>query len=389
MAEPQNSAATFAEVPTAGGGRIGLATLNNPKALNALSLEMIDLLYERLLQWQDDPELVAVWLDGAGDRAFCAGGDIVRLYEAMGEHPGEIPPLAEAFFGREYRLDYLIHRFPKPIICWGSGVVMGGGLGLMAGASHRVVTETTRIAMPEINIGLYPDVGGTWFLNRMPQGTGLFLGITGAHCNGADALAVGWADQLVGSERREELLARLRALDWQGGGGDRERVTELLAELDSASRDLRPEGQVATHLAAMETAAAAETISTAVNAILAIPDPDKWLARAQQSLANGCPTTAHLVWRQLREGGELSLADVFRRELIMSVQCAAHGEFREGVRALLIDKDNRPRWRYRHVDQVPESYVDEFFASPWPESAHPLRDIEEIDNNKTHKRSRI
>lgn len=378
MTENPNTPVIFSELPCGDGGRIAVATLNNPKTLNALSLDMIDPLFEKLQQWRDDPEVVAVWLDGAGDRAFCAGGDIVRLYHAMGEHPGEIPPLAEAFFGREYRLDYLIHTFPKPLICWGSGVVMGGGLGLMSGASHRVVTDTTKVAMPEINIGLYPDVGGTWFLNRMPAGTGLFLGVTGAHCNGADALAVGWADQLVGAERKGELQERLQALKWQGNAGDHDRVTGLLEELDAASRDQRPEGQVATHLRAMEAVAATDTITGAVDAILGLPDPDKWLARAQHSLAKGCPTTAHLVWRQIREGADLSLGDVFRRELVMSVQCTAHEEFREGVRALLVEKDNQPKWRYSSVAEVPDSYVDGFFVSPWSDEEHPLRDIEAL-----------
>src|SRR5690606_15192614 len=189
---------------------IGIATLNVPRALNALSLEMIDLLKMQLDDWQQDARIAAVWLDAEGDKAFCAGGDVVRLYQSMVDTPtGERNHYAEAFFGREYQLDYLLHTYGKPVICWGHGIVMGGGLGLMSGCSHRVVTEKSRIAMPEITIGLHPDVGGSWFLSRMPGRTGLFLGLTGANINAADALYIGLADRAIGSGLKAQVFDAL------------------------------------------------------------------------------------------------------------------------------------------------------------------------------------
>ncbi|EWG99884.1 hypothetical protein Q427_22465 [Halomonas sp. BC04] len=178
-------AVIFDERPTRDGGRIGVATLNAPKSLNALTLTMAQQLMAKLDAWAVDRSIVAVWLEGAGEKAFCAGGDVVALYRSMTEEgenrgSGRDSVFAETYFTTEYRLDYRIHTYPKPILLWGDGIIMGGGLGLTAGASHRIVTETTRIAMPEITIGLYPDIGASWFLNRMPPGIGAYLGITGA-----------------------------------------------------------------------------------------------------------------------------------------------------------------------------------------------------------------
>lgn len=365
----------FEERACADGHHIGLITLNAPKALNALSLEMIDAIYPQLLRWQDDDQVACVFLQGSGDRAFCAGGDIVHLYRSMVEAGGGHNQHAEDFFTREYRLDYLLHTFAKPIICWGNGVVMGGGLGLMAGCSHRIVTETARIAMPEMAIGLYPDVGGTWFLNRMPDGTGLFLGLTGAHCNASDALALGWADHFLPQSEKDNLLQALCDHVWDQTDSRHSELSALLLELSTPHRAEQPEGQVAHHRDVIRELTSSDNLVDVVNAILSAPAQDTWFEKAQKALARGCPTTAHLVWRQLHGGRDLSLADVFRRELIMSVRCAQIGETQEGVRALLIEKDNQPKWAFTRVEDVPAEYVDGFFASPWPEDAHPLRDL--------------
>nr|MBL0709515.1 enoyl-CoA hydratase/isomerase family protein [Colwellia sp.] len=159
---------TFQELDCNNGKKIAVATLNSPRSLNALSGNMIDLLYPQLKIWQSQTNIVAVFLKGEGDKAVCAGGDIEHMYDDMKASKGEFSPGIEEYFTKEYQLDYLIHPFNKPFIVWGNGIVMGGGLGMMAGGSHRVVTENSRIAMPEVSIGLYPDVGGSYFLNRMP-----------------------------------------------------------------------------------------------------------------------------------------------------------------------------------------------------------------------------
>ena len=164
-----------------GGMRVAVATLDAPKSLHALTLDMVRLLDGALQRWAFDPSIACVVLQSSTDKAFCAGGDVRSLRAAVLAEPQAMPnAVAQAFFSEEYRLDHRIHTYSKPLLVWGGGIVMGGGLGLMAGASHRVVTETTRIAMPEISIGLFPDVGGSWLLPRMPGRSGLFLGLTGA-----------------------------------------------------------------------------------------------------------------------------------------------------------------------------------------------------------------
>ncbi len=357
-------------------GRIGVATLNRPDALNSLNLEMIDALYARFQEWRADPDIVLVILRGAGDRAFCAGGDVRRLYETIIECDYGPNPYAVEFFTHEYRLDYLIHTFPRPVLCFGDGIVMGGGMGLMTGASHRVVTERTRMAMPEITIGLYPDVGGTWFLNRMPPGAGLFLGLTGASINAGDALYTGLADAFLESGRWSGLVNCLLAENWQGDeSADRERLDEILSSV-AADTGNCPRANLESHANTVARVTAPDSLRGVVKRILAAGrDGDRWLERAAAGLEAGSPTTAHLVYEQLRRGGTLSLAEVFRMELVMSVQCTRHPDFAEGVRALLVDKDNRPQWKYGRVADVPRDWVEAHFRSPWNEGEHPLADL--------------
>eukprot|EP01032_Pedospumella_encystans_P027780 gene27781-31381_t len=203
------------------GSLIGVLTLSAEKTLNALSLPMVELLSAQLAAWAYDERIAMVLLQGAGDKAFCAGGDLHNLYSTMMAHrasrqAGEVlgNGYANEFFAREYTLDYRIHTYPKPILCWGHGIVMGGGIGLMAGASHRVATEKTRLAMPETGIGLFPDVGGSWFLSRMPGGTGRFLALTGASINAADARYVGLADRVLAHADKPQVLAALLRQPW-------------------------------------------------------------------------------------------------------------------------------------------------------------------------------
>ena len=201
----------FEELPTACGRSVGVATLNAPAALNALSLSMVRALTPMLRQWAYDNAIVGVVLQGAGEKAFCAGGDLRELYESLRANPGEPSDYARGFFAEEYQLDYLIHTFDKPILCWGHGIVMGGGIGLMSGASHRVVTSQSRLAMPEITVGLYPDVGGSWLLRRMPGRLGLFLALTGASRNASDALFCGRAYRDLSAGARAEGAAAIQA----------------------------------------------------------------------------------------------------------------------------------------------------------------------------------
>lgn len=376
----------FEEKPAANGKRIGVATLNAPKALNALSLDMVVLLAEKLSTWQKDNTIACVLLQGAGDKAFCAGGDIRKLYQSILENPQGPNAYAEEFFSTEYRLDYAIHRYSKPLICWGHGIVMGGGLGLMSGAGYRVVTETTHIAMPEIGIGLYPDVGASWFLARMPGHTGLFAGLTGCKLNAADALFVGLADRFISSDKKTTFDQALLAADWRSPSDSHPKdanhkiVSALLKELEIQSLKTQPsagqgmpESKLRHYYDQINELCDFADLAAIGNAVAQHNSDDKWFISAQKKLQAGCPVTAYLVQEQIKRAKYLSLAEVFRMEFIMSMQCCFHPDFAEGVRALLIDKDNKARWRYESIGGVPSAYVDAHFESQW--SAHPLADL--------------
>jgi enoyl-CoA hydratase/carnithine racemase len=364
------SCVLFTEHSTKDGQIIGEVRLNAEKSLNALTLEMIDLIQPKLDQWRDDDNVVAVLLDSAGDKAFCAGGDIVNLYKAMVAQDTDFP---EQFFTREYRLDYTLHTYPKPVICWGSGIVMGGGMGLMNGCSHRVVTETSHLAMPEVTIGLYPDVGGSWFLNRMPGRTGLFLGLTGNPINAADALFLGLADRALTVDMRDGMLERLQSEHWgEDAGGVVSRVLRELEEECREAFEAMP-APIRAHEALIREVTDHDSVEEMVESLLALESDDKWIKRAQKSISNGSPLSIKMIHEQLYRCRHLSLKEVFQHELILSVQCCRHRELQEGVRALLIDKDGQPNWTFASTEEVESPFLEGMFQSPWQQ--HPLADL--------------
>ncbi|GHC25911.1 enoyl-CoA hydratase/isomerase family protein [Aidingimonas halophila] len=363
----------FEEKSVRNGGRIGIAILNAPRSLNALSLAMIDALTSRLDDWAQDDAIVAVWLEGEGDKAFCAGGDIVALYRAMQHGEAEVQAFATRYFTAEYALDHRIHVYPKPLLVWGDGIVMGGGLGLMAGARQRLVTETSLLAMPEITIGLYPDVAASWFLNHMPSGIGAYLALTGAQLNARDALDLGLADRFIPRERRNELLEALLDADYSAGLEE----AAIMSVLDAfEARSLAPPGRVWCERDHVHALTGVADVNDAVSRILDDSREDNsWLTDNRTRLASGCPLTAHIAWRMLERHRHSSLSDVFRDELNLSVQCCLQGDLGEGVRALLIDKDKRPRWRHADVADVLESDVEAMLTPLWSEPTHPLRHL--------------
>ena len=371
----------FAELPAAS-GKLGRVTLNVAATLNSLTLEMVDLLQAQLDAWRDDDDIAAIFIDGAGEKAFCAGGDVQALYRSAIATPGGPCDYAEDFFAREYRMNYSLHTYPKPIVCWGHGIVMGGGLGVMAGCSHRIVTEKTRIAMPEVTIALFPDVGGTWFLNHMPGRTGLFLALTGASINAADAIYTGIADRFIASERKSEVLDHLLQQHWEGSAAANhalvrhvlrtftEQSTEQRAEQSHAQM---PAAQVEPHLATINTLCDGDDAHAIIDNIVSLQTDDPWLAKGSESLAHGSPLAALWISRQLREMRLASLKECFQSEILLVTNIVRHREFAEGVRALLIDKDRNPRWQYRASRDVPANVLDSFFSAPW--DSNPLADL--------------
>jgi enoyl-CoA hydratase/carnithine racemase len=367
----------FETIPAANGKKIAVATLNAEKSLNSLSLPMVDLLRPQLAQWENDAGIACVVLRGQGAKAFCAGGDVVQLYQSACAQD----EVAAQFFEREYRLDHQIHVYKKPLIVWGNGIVMGGGLGLMSGASHRVVTESSRIAMPEVTIGLYPDVGGTWFLNRTPGKTGLFLALTGASINAADALFIGLADRFIAHEKYSDVLAALASTQWDADTARHAgQVSHALRDSERASLELLPASPVRTHFDLINRLCDGDDIDGIVANITALQSSgewadDKWLQKAAKTLAAGCPTTIHLVDQQFKRGKNLSLREAFQFELMLSINCMRFGNFREGVRALLIDKDNQPKFEPASLRDVKPEFVAAHFAAPWGDAANPLSDL--------------
>ncbi len=359
----------FAELPAANGKRLGEITLNVEKTLNSLSLEMVDLMLDQLKQWIKDEGVVAVLIKGEGQKAFCAGGDIQALYQSAINKTGGVCEYAETFFENEYRLDYLLHTYPKPVLCWGHGIVMGGGLGIMAGCSHRVVTEKTRIAMPEVTIGLYPDIGGSWFLNRMPGKSGVFLALTGASINAADSLYIGMADHFITNDQQEAVVTTLLQQDWsEEPENNRQILTESLRSFEQASSDQLPAGNVAEHQEIIGKLCAVDKVSKVYTAIAGLETDDRWLVKARDSLIAGSPLSVLIIFRQLQVAKELSLDEVFRSELQLSTNIVRYPEFAEGVRALIIEKDRNPQWQFASLSDVPGDLLKQFFVSPWPQN---------------------
>lgn len=366
----------FEMIECDGGKQVAMATLNRPKTLNGLSLEMTRLLADKLQTWVTDDQVSLVVLKGSGEKAFCAGGDLHGLYHEMLAHQGQ-PARANQyacdFFAEEYALDYLIHTYPKPILVWGDGIVMGGGMGLMAGASHRVVTERSRLAMPEISIGLFPDVGGSWLLAKAPGRSGVFLGLTGAQLGASDAILAGMADHALPSESFDALLGRIKAASWQSDYEDFQKLTDMLQAL--AIQDL-PTGPLRQHFDVIQQACEGYELESIAQKVAALANhDDPWLSKAGKTYLAGCPATARLSWILWRCARQLSLADVFRMEWGVAIECVARGTFKEGIRAVLIDKDRNPKWQPSTLEQTAGDWCNPYFSISIDDPDHPLRHL--------------
>jgi len=364
----------FDELDTSGPKRLARVTLNNPGALNALTLDMIEPLYQRLTAWDADTDIAAIIIQANGDKAFCAGGHIVALYKGMtGQGDPDYPA---RFLTLEYRLCHAIHSLATPCLAWGHGLVMGGGMGVFAAASHRVVTETSRLAMPEIKIGIFPDCGATWLFNRMPPRLGLFVALTGASLGAEDALISGLADRAIEHSAKDDVIAALARIDdWSAPHAA---VSRVLRRISQERVPELAESKLLRHAGTIREVTDAATLAGIVGAIRKlVTHEDPWLAESAANLDGGCPVSAHLIYRQLGSGRYLSLKQAMMRELKMAVQCCRHPDFAEGVRALLVDKDREPHWHFESVSEVPSDYIDAHFRAPW-DGDHPLKDLPDV-----------
>jgi enoyl-CoA hydratase len=350
-------------------GTAGLITLNRPRALNALSLEMIRALTATLLAWRDDPRVQRVGVRGMGKEgpfgAFCAGGDIRFFHQAV--LAGD--PALEDFFTEEYALNHLIHVYPKPYVVFMDGVVMGGGMGISAHGSDdslRIATERTKMAMPETAIGLFPDVGGGWFLARCPGRLGEYLALTGQVISGADALAARLADAVLPSADLPVVWESLT---------DSKHFERLRESARSAQV---PAGDLAGRRGDIDRFFELAGVADIVQALEA--DSSPWARETAASLRKRSPLMLQVTLEHVRRARHMTLAADLRMEREMVRHCfhlrpGPASETFEGIRALVIAKDHAPAWSPARIEDVTPEMVRAFFAAPWPAHAHPLRDL--------------
>ncbi|MFL6671758.1 MAG: enoyl-CoA hydratase/isomerase family protein [Massilia sp.] len=347
----------------------GVITLDRPKALNSLSLGMVRKLTEVLLGWREDDAVGAVVITSSSEKALCAGGDIRFFHEAGHASPTGGSALLEDFFTEEYALNHLIHFYPKPYIALMDGVVMGGGMGIAQGGPGcglRIVTERTKMAMPEVNIGLFPDVGGTHFLSHAPGQLGHYLGLTGLTIGAADALYVGLADVFVPGAQVPALMALVEATPGaQLAGAIREFAARFAGEVGA--------GQLHGQRARVDRHFSAPSVAGVMASLAG--DDDPFAQKALAAMRQRSPLMMCVTRELLVRGARLGVADCLRMERTAVRRNFEHGEVLEGVRALVIDKDNAPQWNPPTLEQVTPEMVARFFEPVWPDWAHPLRHL--------------
>jgi enoyl-CoA hydratase len=333
-------------------GALGRLTLNRPRALNALTADMCETINEALLAWRGDDRVQVVLIEGTGDRAFCAGGDIRRVAESGAGDGVE----AARFFRSEYRMNELLFRYPKPVVAIMDGITMGGGVGLSMPARYRIATERTVWAMPEGDIGLFPDVGGGWSLPRLPGQTGLWLALTGARLKAGDCCALGIATHFAPSERIEELTSQLSSAH------SREDVW-LEGSLAAFAADPSP-SPIAERRSEIDRLFAFDSVEEIMAALKA--DGSDWAAKQHHGLSRKCPTTLKVALRLIREGARrTSFAEEMAVEHRLAVRMTRRHDFLDGVRAVIVDKDNAPRWDPPSLEGVTGAQLDQLF-SPLP-----------------------
>lgn len=342
-------------------GHLGIITLNRPKALNSLTGLMCESIRVQLEDWADDAAVAQVLIRGAGDRGLCAGGDVASIYREMidleAQDGGVLLPegtpgyhadfSAEAFFASEYAMNHCIARYPKPYIALMDGVVLGGGVGVSAHGSHRIVTERSRIGMPETTIGFSPDVGGTYLLGRAPGELGVHAGLTGVHLSAADAIHLGLADSLMDSESVDAVIQALT-----------EQVVDQV--LPQFARDPDPSA-----LASADWLNEAYSLGSpveVVNALEALGEKVPEAAEAAGTLRKKSPTMVHVALRAIRAAREMTLEDALSQEYTIAMHALRSHDFREGIRAQLIDKDRTPSWQPASLEAVSEQLVDHYFT---------------------------
>lgn len=377
LASPSDATVLFRTL-----NHIAFITLNRPAALNALDHAMIEQIAARLEQCRHDDDIVAVVINSAIEKAFCAGGDVRALLRPGSDGRADV----ERYFNDEYRLDYAIHRFPKPVVVVMDAITMGGGMGLAQGAALRIATERSRIAMPETKIGMVPDVGATHFLAAMPVELELYVGLTGVTLSGPDAVVCALADVCVPHANLADVEQRLNDIDARALAGQRDVLLAALREAyilteagTGASVIERQRGWITEHF--KREAAPTSIVASLGRTLEVLEDTEaareerEWIEATLTALKSYSPTMIHVTREALLRGREITLEDSFRLEMGIVVRTIEEGDFREGVRAHLIDKDRAPKWKPDTLEAVTPEHVAHFLSSPWSSDAHPLANL--------------
>lgn len=333
-------------------GRAGFITLNRPKALNALTHPMVQAIRSALGTWENDDRVAHVVIQAAGDRAFCAGGDIRVVWEMGQEEGGKGSPDQLAFFADEYRLNAFIKRYPKPYVALIDGIVMGGGVGLSVHGTHRIGTERTTFAMPEVGIGFFPDVGASHFLPRLPDETGMYCALTGGRLKQADALWSGVLTHAVASESLPEVAKALEQAD----------------DIDAALAGFRSEPEAAPLAALSKIIArifAGGDVATILGALDAVTgEHAEWAAKTATTIRRQSPMSVEVSFAELRRGATLDFDAAMQLEYRIVSHILKGHDFYEGVRAVIIDKDGAPKWQPSRLDDIESVDVEAHFVQP-------------------------
>jgi len=330
-------------------GKVGRIRLNRPKAIHALNTGMCAAILDALISWRDDTGVEAVMIDHAEGRGFCAGGDIRMIAESGAGDGSE----ARDFFRVEYRMNHALFTYAKPIVAFMDGITMGGGVGISQPARYRVATENTKLAMPETGIGLFPDVGGGWYLSRLPGRTGQYLALTGHRLDGAECLVLGLASHYLHSGALETAKARIVA--------DPQAIETVLDDLSSPA----PDARILAHRGAIDRLFASDRLEDVLVALEA--DGGEWAAQQLATLGTKSPQTMKVSLKLLLDGRTMpTFEDEMRQEFAVASHVVQRHDFVEGVRALIVDKDNAPRWEPATVAEVSDHLIDQIFA-PLPE----------------------
>ena len=353
----------FKEHPKPDGSFLGEIKLHRPKVLNALDLEMILAIKNQLNKWKENPRLSLVFLHGEGEKAFCAGGDVKGIYSSIvssrqkKEDPGKA---AQPFFENEYRLDYLIHTYPRSVVAWGHGFVMGGGLGLFLGASHKILTESASLSMPEISLGLFPDVGASYLLSRLPWDIGWYLALTGYRLNGREAGFLNLVDFSFKNADKGKIFQTLISASF----ADKEGLNRVLKNIPPEDTSSPQENRIEKYKSKIVSLFESKKLKDIYKKLYNSVEEDKIWKKNRQTFFRGSPTSAGIICEQFKRAKRCGLKEVFQGDLVLALNCVRGFDFPEGVKTLLVEKTGLPNWKPSSIEDVEESQIQKYFESP-------------------------